>query len=219
MNTFSDILAPTGPEEPADSAGRRAADRYLNARFLQLSRDKSDRVQALVSGFEETHGVSLDVLETTTVFVCRQCEREISRGKFKKGRCKCGESIMSPSDAEQIPLAVLAPAVCTIWDENTWLEEGIAYQFRVAKYDAQTGLQVLGGSGVDHELDVIAERRLPAMRVFCECKHRGIKPNDVLVFAGKLRDIGGQASIMFTTTASVDEAVLRTGTRERDSRG
>ena len=208
-DVWSDVVRKTEAEDPGFREKWRSMERDVNERLLTQSKDESDRLQDLVSGFEENNGVSLDILETTTVFVCRQCNRQALRGKFKKAKCDCGGQIASLSDVEQVPLAALAPAVQAIWTENMWLEEGIAYQFRAHRYEAESGLQVLGGSGGDHEIDVIAQRGRPPTRIFCECKHREIKPNHVLVFAGKVRDIGGQAAMMFTTATSVDDRVRR----------
>jgi len=206
---WSDAPRNTETADPEFREKWREIERDVNAKLLGQSRAESDRLQGLVSAFEESHGVSLDVLETTTMFVCRQCNRQAISGKFKKAKCDCGEQIASLSDVDQVPLSAPAPGIQAIWTENMWLEEGIAYQFRAHKYDAESGLQVLGGSGVDHEVDVIAERGRPSARVFCECKHREIRPNDVLVFAGKVRDIGGQAAMIFTTATSVDDRVQR----------
>jgi predicted RNA-binding Zn-ribbon protein involved in translation (DUF1610 family) len=212
VRSWSDMRPNIEKHHPDFAATLREVEKAARSEAIKWLKENSDRVQATISTFEENQAVSIDILEFATMFVCPHCGRTFARGKFKKGTCKCGVDIFNPKEAEQVPLARPAASVEQIWTQNIWLEEGTACHFRSNGFEAETGLQVLGGSGVDHEIDIIAHRGRPPQRVFCECRHREVKPNDVLVFAGKLRDIGGQTAMMFTTATAVDEVVRRLAT-------
>lgn len=195
-------------EQPANVAWK-VFENNMREAAIERSIKSSDQLQSLISAFETKVGADIAVTTTVTLYVCPKCKSELGRGKFRQAKCTCGQKAERPSDAQQIALTVLADEVKPFWADNIWLEEGVAYHFRRERFDVITGINVLGGSGVDHEIDILAHRTKPVLRVFCECKHREIKPNDVLVFAGKVRDIGGQAAMMFTTAASVDDRVRR----------
>jgi hypothetical protein len=127
----------------------------------------------------------------------------ISERKFQRGKCHCDSEINSPSKVEKVSLCQIRPAVVSFYTENLWLEEGASYQFKRLNFEVMTGCNILGSSGIWHEIDVLAEDPGRNIRVGCECKNRGVGLSDIYVFNCKLRDIGITRGIIVTTSKEI----------------
>jgi hypothetical protein len=105
----------------------------------------------------------------------------------------------------------LSKSISEIIDNNIWLEEGIGWAFRREQFDVFVGYNVMGGSGVWHEIDVIAEKTKAKCRVLAECKTRALGTGDVFILAGKMRDIGVSSGVLCSTEAEGNSEVTRLG--------
>jgi len=181
--------------------------KQLNRSLLDSRQEASNELEALVEKFGDDRHVSLCVLEPVVLYLCPNCKAALSEGKFRKVNCSCGQAINSPRAVEKVSVCRIRSSVLAFYTENMWLEEGVAYQFRRLNFEARTGLNVLGSSGVWHEIDVLAESPKKRARLACECKSRMLKLEDVYVFAGKLRDIAIGHGVVITTAKDVSRDV------------
>ena len=171
--------------------------RSYEAYLASVLRNVSSGLQTLLAEYEQSLGVDISPLATTSTYVCPKCDRIVARGKFKRGTCICGTSFDTVSSATEITVHEPTDAVRWFVCENTWFEEGVAARLRHVGYATYLGKEVLGGSGAPHELDVIAERPKTCTRVFVECKTGQPKLEEVFVLAGKMRDVGISSGMLF----------------------
>jgi hypothetical protein len=73
----------------------------------------------------------------------------------------------------------------------------------------RVGYDVLGNSGVWHEIDIIAYCKNDNYRFFCECKNSEINEKDVFIFSGKMIDIGGTRGYILTTSNNISDKISR----------
>lgn len=186
--------------------------RGLNQQLLDATTRLSKKLQDEVADFEEKHNVDLSVLEISPLFVCPDCKAILSYGRLRQSECKhCGNMATKPSEAEQIAVATLSKSILGVIDNNIWLEEGIGWAFRREQFDVFVAYSLMGGSGVWHEIDVVAEKRKAKSRVLAECKSRAVGTGDVFILAGKMRDIGVSSGILCSTEAETNSEVTRLG--------
>ncbi len=95
--------------------------------------------------------------------------------------------------------------VKTFFRQNWWLEEGVSYLLRRLNFQVKTGVYVLGASCVEHEMDVLGNKKEGYRGLACECKSTDIDSSDIFTLAGKMREIGYNEGILFTISEKVDE--------------
>jgi len=169
----------------------------------------SNDIQNKVSGFESERHREFPILITTTLYVCRECSRIVSAESFHALRCQCGREISTIESVLQVPIRQLGQNMTRFIESNYWLEHGVAHVLRQKNIDTLVGLEVLGHSGVWHEIDVIGESRQLNYRILCECKNSDLKAGDVFTFFGKMSDIGCTRGYMFTTNSEVSLLIFR----------
>lgn len=179
-----------------------------NEFLLKQREHASNDLEELVDQFEADHKISLAVSTPLVLYVCPDCRAVVSEGKFRKDKCSCGHEIVRPSKVEKVSLCQIRPAVISFYRENMWLEEGVAYQFKRLNFEPTTGCNILGSSGIWHEIDVLAEAPTRGIRTACECKNRKLVLGDVYVFHCKLRDIGISRGILVSTIGETAGDVL-----------
>jgi hypothetical protein len=156
--------------------------------------------------------VDVSILDSIPVFICPNCKAIISYGRFRQAECKHrGKKAAEPSEVEQIAVATLSKSISEIIDNNIWLEKGIGWAFRREQFDVFVCYNLMGGSGVWHEIDVIAEKSKAKCRVLGECKTRVLGTADVFVFAGKMRDISVSSGVLCSTELEANSEVTRLG--------
>lgn len=96
-----------------------------------------------------------------------------------------------------------------ILEYNYWLEFAIDYILKRKKLITLVGYEILGNSGVCHEIDNIAYCPNENYRFFCECKNSEVKESDIFIFSGKMIDIGGNKGYIFTTSENVSDEIKR----------
>ena len=92
---------------------------------------------------------------------------------------------------------------------NMWLEHGIDYLLRRKNFRTMCGIYVLGHSGVQHEIDNIADFASENLRILCECKNQDITVNEVFIFSGKMSDIGCTRGYIFTTSFNINKEIVQ----------
>jgi len=94
-------------------------------------------------------------------------------------------------------------------ESNYWFEHGVDYILRKKNLHTLVGYDVLGNSGVWHEIDNIAYYKNENYRFFCECKNSEVSEKDIFIFSGKMIDIGGISGYIFTTSKNVSKEIKR----------
>lgn len=154
--------------------------------------------------FEEEHRVGLNVLENANLSACNSCGAYLNDGRFKKTTCPCGKTINSSSDIERVNVKALSEEVERFLSQNLWFEHASAYLLRRIDYETKCGGYILGASGVEHEIDVLAEKPNTAERILCECKTSRPDESEIFGFSGKMRDIGCSEGLLFTLVPNED---------------
>lgn len=177
----------------------------IKKRLKNLNR----QIENSISHFEQEKGIDLDILSYSSVYFCKKCNKILSINKFKQQKCICGEQIAEVSQIEQIPIHHFNQNMINFLENNYWLEFAIDYILKRKKINTLIGQEVLGNSGVYHEIDNIAYCPNENFRFFCECKNSEVKESDIFIFSGKMIDIGGTRGYIFTTSKNVSDVIKR----------
>lgn len=121
----------------------------------------------------------------------------------------CEEQIIKVSQVEQIPVHHFNLNLINFLEYNYWLEFAIDYILKRKKLITLVGYEILGNSGVCHEIDNIVYCPNENYRFFCECKNSEVKESDIFIFSGKMIDIGGNKGYIFTTSENVSVEIKR----------
>jgi len=169
----------------------------------------STQIQSDLRNFEENNKIDLSILSVITVNFCKSCNKIISLDKFKSTKCFCGENIRNICQIDQIPIHYFNENMINFIENNYWLEHGIDYIMRKKNLQTRVGYDVLGNSGVWHEIDNIVYCKNENYRFFCECKNSDINEKDVFIFSGKMIDIGGTRGYIFTTSNNISDKISK----------
>lgn len=181
----------------------------LNSEIKKMLNGLSTEIQSDLRNFEENNNIDLSILSVTTVNFCKSCNKIISLDKFKSTKCFCDENINNICQIDQIPIHCFNGKMINFIENNYWLEHGIDYIMRKKNLQTLVGYDVLGNSGVWHEIDNIVYCKNDNLRFFCECKNSDINEKDVFIFSGKMIDIGGTRGYIFTTSSNVPDKISR----------
>jgi predicted RecB family endonuclease len=215
---FQEDISKSLPEDTLKSAtewkawARNLAEskKKSNLRYLETIKHISNNLQDEVSNFEAKFKVDISsILRDIYIYTCPNCKSIISIEKFELSHCACGEKINKPSEAEHTALRSLYDSIKKIYDNNIWYEEGIAYVLKRDGYVVFTSYNVMGGSGIFHEVDVIAERSSPPTRMFVECKTGLLSVNQIFALAGKMRDTGVASGLLCTTEKEANPEIVK----------
>jgi len=179
----------------------RAIKRRLN--------DLNRQIENSISRFEREKGIDLNILFSSSVYFCKKCNKILSINKFKQQKCICEEQITRVSQTEQIPIHHFNQNMINFLENNYWLEFAIDYVLKRKNLITKIGKEVLGNSGVSHEIDNIAYCPNENFRFFCECKNSEVKESDIFIFSGKMIDIGVTRGYIFTTSKNVSDEIER----------
>ena len=171
--------------------------------------DLNKQIEDSINHFEQKKGINLDILSSSSVYFCKKCNKILSIDKFKQQKCICEEEITRVSQTEQIPIHHFNQNVINFLEYNYWLEFAFDYILKRKNLITLIGQEVLGNSGVCHEIDNIAYCPKENYKIFCECKNSEVKESDIFIFSGKMIDIGGTKGYIFTTSEKVSDKIKR----------
>ena len=179
--------------------------KIVREKIIELSK----KIQDDLCNFEEKKNINLSILSGITIYFCKKCNNFISLGKFKRCECSCGEKVDKVSQVDQIPVHYFNEKLNKFLESNYWFEHGVDYILRKKNLQTKVGYDVLGNSGVWHEIDNIAYCKNENYRFFCECKISKVTEKDVFIFSGKMVDIGGISGYIFTASKNVSKEINR----------
>jgi hypothetical protein len=97
------------------------------------------------------------------------------------------------------------------YERGLKLEELLAMLFKSKGYDARRNAKLTGRSGVEHQIDVLAEYRAPlhVSKIIVECKayDKPIDKNIVMKLIHEVGDLGADRGILVTTSYFTPDAV------------
>lgn len=157
---------------------------------------------------EDVLKFDLDISELQKTYFCKDCLLTAAENRFKKGKCSCGKLLNDLSDIQEVTVAKINSNVTKFIEKNMWLEYGVEQLFEDEGYNTQCGYNILGTSGVQHEIDVLAEKK-SAGKIICECKTSSLILSDIHVLYSKMSDIGAFRGCIFTTDLEIDSNVRR----------
>ena len=184
---------------------RRKLNSIIKQKVIKLSTIMTNTI----STFEDKRKTPLPILSSTVLQICKKCSAIVSFDKFKVSTCKCGERIIHTSQVTQPPIYNFNHRVINFLEKNCWFEHGVAHLLHKKNLETLVGINVLGHSGVWHEIDVIAESRKSHARFFCECKNTDIAESDVFIFSGKMMDVGCTRGYIFTSSGNDQPNIIR----------
>ncbi|KUK66636.1 MAG: hypothetical protein XD85_0079 [Parcubacteria bacterium 34_609] len=187
--------------------------KILNPLFLETKKkllSLSEKIENAICEYEEKNKkVRLDILSSTNFYFCNKCNKIVSKMKFTPKKCLCGEEIDKLSKVDKKSISHFNENLLNFINSNYWLEFGVGHLLKQNNFRILIGYDVLGNSGVCHEIDNIVYCPNENFRFFCECKNTDVKENDVFIFSGKMLDIGGTRGYIFTTAENTSENIKR----------
>jgi len=154
----------------------------------------------------------LDVLYPSVLLRCSRCGSPVyKRGRPTrrtsllglqpvKGEIKglirclvCGYEI-SREKAHRTYLHIVKEPIRRLWGSNLWLEDHISRLLTSMQWRTWFHVNVLGSSGVRHEIDVLAVKQ--SFVLVCECKSGSVSRQDVFNFWAKVYDIRSHMSML-----------------------
>ncbi|MCH7883091.1 hypothetical protein IIA95_01595 [Patescibacteria group bacterium] len=184
------------------------AQKELNQKLKNKIKLISNQIQSGLDNFERKHRVELDILETLNLYFCKACKKIVFLDRFRATTCECNNKLSNPSDCQTADIHKFGGDVIKFIENNVWLEFGMDYLLKKQGFETQCGVNILGHSGIVHEIDNYAEQKANKLRVFGECKNTDISVGNVLVFAGKMQDIGCYKGFIFTTALGTSKDVI-----------
>jgi len=172
-------------------------------KFNDMIISELDKVSCKMDDWETQHinrEDEVSLLETFPLYLCPTCKSFISEGQFVSTDCFCGESISRSRDTEKRSFKKLNSTLYDLVNHNWHLEYAFGRLLKKLSFDSVScGVDVLGSSGINHEIDVIAEDKSKEKRAFCECKTENINYNHLLKFNQQCEDIGVNYKIFVST--------------------
>lgn len=94
---------------------------------------------------------------------------------------------------ERIPIVKVPLEIRQVWQSNLWFEAYFAHLLQKLGCKTWTGIHVMGASGMQHEVDVLAVKDDTV--IISECKTGKASRNEVFNFCTKLGDLKAHVSI------------------------
>jgi len=156
----------------------------------------------------------IEVLEPSICPFCPNCGFPLFKTFERRGResitimreefkdtidCQiCNETVERKEARKLLRIHKLIPSIKQLWSQNIWAEEYAASLIRsLEDWRTWTHVYVLGGSGILHEIDVLAIKK--GYILIAECKTGRITREEVFNFWTKVSDIKSHLSILFLT--------------------
>ena len=132
--------------------------------------------------------------EPSVLFVCSKCKSILYENEISTKKClSCNRKITEES-VQRIPIVKVPLEIRQVWQSNLWFEAYFAHLLQKLRFKTWTGIHVMGTSGIQHEVDVLAIKN--GTVIMSECKTGKVSRNDVFNFCTKLGDVKTHVSIL-----------------------
>ncbi|UZE93718.1 MAG: hypothetical protein IB618_03040 [Candidatus Pacearchaeota archaeon] len=156
--------------------------------------------------FNDKYNISLT--EGGHLYFCPNCGRFIGE-KFRRIKCFCGKNINEGRNTLRKEARYLKDEIYNFFTKGFWLEEAICEVLKQLSDKRYCGIDVLGRSGILHELDILTALDNKKIFLIAECKDTDIDLKDVMKLNVKNEEINSHISCIFTTEKVSDERILQ----------
>ncbi|MFA6407302.1 MAG: restriction endonuclease [Candidatus Paceibacterota bacterium] len=181
-----------------DNHQKKIASEKRKKRKVEI-KSISDDLEDELSNFRTLKNLNISTLIHTNLYYCPDCAEIFRKDTFYSGKCYCGKQLSRVSETNQDSIACISDDVEIFVKNNMWLEHGVERQFSINGYNTACGVNIMGSSGVSHEVDVLAESASKNKRIIGECKNREIDISDVFKLYGQMADTGCNIGFIFST--------------------
>lgn len=136
-----------------------------------------------------------EILVPADLLLCPKCKTLISATDFVgETKCYVCQIDVSRKNVKRINIYRMNDKVKKVWEKNLWFEAYFAGLLRKLCCETWTGVNIMGASGILHEVDVLAIRDETV--IACECKTGRVSRNDIFNFYTKASDLKAHISIL-----------------------
>jgi hypothetical protein len=154
-------------------------------------------LQSIAKKIKEKTGFR--ILEPSTLFICPNCKVVLDEKEIDSKKClSCNKEI---GEAERIPIYKVGENIKKIWFNNLWFEAYVGKLLEKLGWKTWVSVNVIGTSGVLHQIDVLAIHKSKGTVLVAECKTGKVSRNEVFNFCTKIGDIKAHMAIL----ALIDE--------------
>lgn len=192
----------------------KQAEKELETKKSQETREKiaktSSEMEDLLDGFKSEYKDSeISILNKKTLYFCKNCSNLYTIDEFRSGECKCKIVLKSSSNTSKDSTTIVDNNVMKFVQQNMWLEHGVEILFSETGFNTVCGVNVLGNSGVWHEIDILAEKNKERIRTMVECKTGPINLSILFNVYSKMNDLGLNKAYVFSTALTDSIMVSR----------
>lgn len=162
----------------------------IDKRQLQ---EYENRLLTIDKEIEEKTGLSL--LVPSTLFICPNCKVILGDREIANKKCYICKKDISRKK-ERIPISKMHDKIRYVWLTNLWFEAYVAGLLRKLGWETWIDVNVMGASGILHQIDVLGINKKFGTVLVVECKTGKISRNDVFTFSTKTQDIKAHNSIL-----------------------
>jgi len=109
-------------------------------------------------------------------------------GEFKGSRkCVYCKNSITRDEVKRHPIHEVIPTIEEVWRTGLWLEEYVASILRSLEWQTWTRVNILGTSGIRHEVNLLAIKK--GFVLVGECKTGKVSREDVFTFSTKMTDL------------------------------
>jgi len=113
---------------------------------------------------------------------------ELHLGEFKGCvNCFFCKNPITRAEVERHPTHEIIPSIEEAWRSGLWLEEYVASILRSLEWKTWTRVNILGTSGIPHEVNLLAIKK--GFVLVGECKTGKVSREDVFTFSTKMTDL------------------------------
>jgi len=113
---------------------------------------------------------------------------ELQLGEFKGSmRCLFCSNSITREAVNRHPVHEIIPTIEEVWKTGLWLEEYTASILRSLEWQTWTRVNILGTSGIPHEVNLLAIKK--GFVLVGECKTGKVSREDVFTFSTKMTDL------------------------------
>lgn len=142
--------------------------------------------------FEKATGVKLII--PSNLFVCPKCNARLWDKEITDKKCLSCNLPIDDHNIKRVPVYRMHEKIKNIWKSGLWFEAYLAGLLNKLGYKTWTSVNIMGASGILHEIDVVAIK--DGTLLVCECKTGKVSRNDVFNFYTKVGDTKAHASIL-----------------------
>jgi rubrerythrin len=140
--------------------------------------------------------IGFSLVVPSTLFVCPKCHVIVYAKEINEGKCViCGKEL-SIKTLKRISVYHVSDEIKEVWNSKLWFEAYLAELLKKIGFRTWVHVNVMGASGILHEIDVLAINRKNRTVIACECKTGKVSRGEIFNFCTKTDDLKSHISIL-----------------------